>query len=176
MAMVLMDRQDYTNKAHQLLEDTNTYKATPKDPTNKLINKLAQTLRDIKTKRELSDSIYKRLYPAKVVAHKFYDLPKIHKSSPLYLVQGPSHVGWPRNWLWSSVPWLASPHVTLKIPQHFVDQVKKVKLEPGEVMASNDVKTLFTSIPMDLSTTIVKCKLQQDPLLSQRKIIDLEIH
>ena len=34
--MVVMNVQDYSNKAHQLLTDTNTYKPIHKDPTNKL--------------------------------------------------------------------------------------------------------------------------------------------
>ena len=48
VAMVTVDREDYTDKAHLLLADTNTYEPIPKDPMNKLKNKLPQTLRDIK--------------------------------------------------------------------------------------------------------------------------------
>ena len=33
VAMVIMDKQDYTNKAQALLQDTNTYKVLNKDPT-----------------------------------------------------------------------------------------------------------------------------------------------
>ena len=40
VAMVVMDRDDYTNKALQLSSDTNTYNPIPKDPINKLKNKL----------------------------------------------------------------------------------------------------------------------------------------
>ena len=48
-----------------------------------------------------------------------------------------------------------SPH-HLKSTQHFIQDIREVKLEPGDVMASYDVKALFTSIPMDPSTNIVK--------------------
>ena len=51
-----------------------------------------------------------------------------------------------------------SPH-HLKNTQHFIQHIKEVKLEPGEVMTSYDVKALFTSVPMDLSINIVKQKL-----------------
>ena len=47
VAMVLMNIQDYTDKVHQLLADSNTYRLINKEPTNKLKNMLAQTLRDI---------------------------------------------------------------------------------------------------------------------------------
>ena len=46
--------------------------------------------------------------------------------------------------------------------------IKEVKLESREVIASYDVKALFTSVPVDPSINTVKQKLQQDPLLSQR--------
>ena len=36
VAMVIMDQQDYNNKANTLLQDTNTYKVLNKDPTNSL--------------------------------------------------------------------------------------------------------------------------------------------
>ena len=52
--------------------------------------------------------------------------------------------------------------------QHFVEHMKMGELEPGKVMASYDVKGLFNSVPMESSLAIVQCKLQQNPLLSQK--------
>ena len=48
VAMVVMDKQEYTNKAQALLDDTNTYKVLHKDPTPQLKNKLINLLKDIK--------------------------------------------------------------------------------------------------------------------------------
>ena len=48
VAMVVMDKEDYTDKALSLLSDTSTYRNINKDPTTKLKKKLTQTLRDIK--------------------------------------------------------------------------------------------------------------------------------
>ena len=45
---------------------------------------------------------------------------------------------------------------SLKNKQHFVEHIRKVKLEQGEIMASYDVKILFTSAPMEPSITFVK--------------------
>ena len=77
--MVIMDQQDYTNKAHILLQDTNTYKVLKKDPTNSLKNKLITILKDIKQTGGLNNTKYKQLYPTSAVPSKFYGLPKIHK-------------------------------------------------------------------------------------------------
>ena len=45
VAMVIMDQQDYDNKAQALLQDTNTYKVLNKDPTPQLKNKLITLLK-----------------------------------------------------------------------------------------------------------------------------------
>ena len=60
-----------------------------------------------------------------------------------------------------------SPH-HLKNTQHFIQQLKGKRLEPGEVITSFDVKDLFTSVPVAPSIQIVKQKLQHDPTLPQR--------
>ena len=63
VAMVIMDQQDYNNKAQALLQDTNTYKVLSKDPTSQLKNKLITLLKDIKPTGGLSTQKYKQLYP-----------------------------------------------------------------------------------------------------------------
>ena len=80
VAMVIMDQQDYNNKAQALLQDTNTYKVLSKDPTSHLKNKLINLLKDIKQSWGLSTQKYKQLYPTSAVPPKFYGLPKIHKT------------------------------------------------------------------------------------------------
>ena len=80
VAMVVMDQQDYSKKAQALLQDTNTYKVLPKDPTPQLKNKLITLLKNIKQTGGLSTQKYKQLYPTSTVPPKFYGLPKIHKA------------------------------------------------------------------------------------------------
>ena len=48
VVIVIMDKKEYTNKSHSLLEDTNTYRILNKDPATRFKNKLIQTLKDIK--------------------------------------------------------------------------------------------------------------------------------
>ena len=63
VAMVIMDQQDYINKAQSLLQDTNTYNVLPKDLTSHLKNKLITLLKDIKQTEGLNTQKYKKLYP-----------------------------------------------------------------------------------------------------------------
>ena len=133
--MVVMDRDDYNYKAHQLLSDAHTYKPIPKDLTKILKNKLAQTLRDINTQGGPFDSKYKRLYPTSVVAPKLYSLPRIHKSGtplrPIISSRGSITYGTLRELANIFHPLVGqSPHL-LKNTQHFVEHIKKVNLEPG---------------------------------------------
>ena len=67
VAMVIMNQQDYTNKAQTLLQDTNTYKVLKKDPTSQLKNKLISLLKDIKQTGGFSTNKYKQLYPTSAV-------------------------------------------------------------------------------------------------------------
>ena len=62
VAMVVMDKQDYINKANQLLNQ-NTYKVISKDPTTTIKNKLINILKVIKTKTGLGSYSYKAMYP-----------------------------------------------------------------------------------------------------------------
>ena len=69
--MIIMDRQDYINKANQLLNQ-DTYKVITKDPTNTIKNKLINILKNIKTKTGLGTNTYKvhvphRLCPTQVL-------------------------------------------------------------------------------------------------------------
>ena len=116
--MVVMDGEDYTDKALSLLADSNTYNNITKEPTTKLKNKLAQILRDIKNQGGFSDHSYRKVYPTSAVAPKLNGLSQIHKVAsplgPLYSVGDPLHVEWPRSWQTSFAHWLVSLHTILK--------------------------------------------------------------
>ena len=113
VAMVVMQKWDYRDKALTLQTDTSTYRIINKDPTTRLKNKLTNLLRDIKQTGGLSDGIPNQCCPP-----KFYGLPKIHKDgthqNPSCPVGVPVHLGWQRNWPTSFTHWLASLHTTLK--------------------------------------------------------------
>ena len=88
------------------------------------------------------------MYPTSVVAPRINRLPKIHRSStPSY---PSSQVGiiniWGGHGIGQhhvSLGWPTAHH--LKNTQHFVQHIKEVELEPGEVMACYYVKAFFFS-------------------------------
>ena len=79
VAIVIMDKEDYQEKAKALLKDQGTYKALKSDPTSKIKSKLINLLKKIKSEGGIDDTQYKKMYPTGAVPPKFYGLPKIHK-------------------------------------------------------------------------------------------------
>ena len=76
--MVIMDRQDYINKANSLLIQ-NTYRSILRDPTTTIKNKLINIIKRVKNQTGLDSNTYKSMYPTGCVPPRFYGLPKIHK-------------------------------------------------------------------------------------------------
>ena len=79
VALVVLDKTVYNNKAHKLLEDGRMYKEIKTDQTNKLKNMLIVLLKKIKADGGINDQLHKKMYPTGAVAPIFYGLPKIHK-------------------------------------------------------------------------------------------------
>ena len=131
VAMVIMDQEDYTNKALTLLQDTNTYIVLPKDPTSQLKNKLISLVKDIKQTGGLSTNKYKQLYPTSAIPPKFYGLPKIHKTGtplrPIVSSRGSITYGVAKELAHIIKPLVdQSPH-HLKNTQHFIQQLQGKK-------------------------------------------------
>ena len=167
VAMVVMDQQDYSNKAQALLQDTNTYKVLPKDPTRQLKNKLISLLKNIHQTGGLSTQKYKQLYPTSAVPPKVYGLPKIHKTGtplrPIVSSRGSITYGVAKELSYIIKPLVGqSPH-HLKNTQHFIQQIQGKKLEAGQVITSYDVKSLFTSVPVQPAIQIVKQDSNRTP-------------
>ena len=79
VALVVMDRTEYNNKAQKLLEDGRLYKEIKTGATNNLKNKHINLLKKIKAEGGINDQLYRKMYPTGAVAPKFYGLPKIYK-------------------------------------------------------------------------------------------------
>ena len=100
VTMVVMDKQDYHNKAQKPLADTDTYE--PILMTLHLyIKQLGTSSQDTKTNGGLSDFNCKRLY-LPLQSLKFYELHKMHKvttpSGPLSPVGDQLLMEWPKSW------------------------------------------------------------------------------
>ena len=77
--VLIMDKQQYHDKALSLLNDKSMYAVLNSDPTSKTQRKFNKILLDLKKAGKISDSMYKMLYCRDGLCPCFYGLPKIHK-------------------------------------------------------------------------------------------------
>ena len=171
--MVIMDRQDYINKANSLLNQ-NTYRSIPWDPTNTIKNKLVSILKRVKNQTGLDSNTYKSMYPTGCVPPKYYGLPKIHKPDtplrPIVSRCGSVTYGVANKLVKIVKPLVGkSPH-HINSTQDFVEQVKHITLASGECLSSYDVSALFTSVPAAPALNIIKDLLEKDHILKDRTV------
>ena len=62
VSLVVMNKEDYTRKAEDLLNQQR-YKSIPSDPTTRYKNKLISLLKTIKAEGGINEAVYRRLYP-----------------------------------------------------------------------------------------------------------------
>ena len=169
--MVVMDRDDYNNKAEEILNQP-AYRPLPNDPTNKLKTRLISLLKQIKTEGGMNDATYKRLYPTGAGSPKFYGLPKVHKQgTPLRpIVSSIGAVTYQTSKELSRIlkPLVGKSTHHIHYNQDFLEHLKDIRLASDEVMMSYDVKALFTSVPIKPALDVIEKLLKEDLSLQNR--------
>ena len=165
VSMVVMDRDDYNNKAEELLHQA-TYRPIPNDPTNKLKNRLITLLKKIKAEGGMNEATYKRLYPTGAGS------PKVHKQGtplrPLVSSTGAATYQTSKELSRILKPLVGKSRHHIHNNQDFLEDLKSIKLAPDEVMMSYDVKALFTSVPIEPALKIIEKLLKEDHSLQSR--------
>ena len=177
VALVVMDKADYTKKAEELLNKP-TYKKIPEDPTSRQKNRLINILKDIKAEGGLSEEAYRRLYPTGAGSPKFYGLPKIHKPGiPLRTIV--SSTGTVTHNTAKELAKILKPLVGMSTHHvhnimDFVEHLKDIRLKQGECIISYDVTVLFTSVPILPAVSIIQQQLANDKDLQQRTTLSIK--
>ena len=172
VAIVIMDKQDYQEKAKALLKDQGTYKALKTDPTGRLKSRMINLLKKIKSEGGIDDILYKKLYPTGAVTPKFYGLPKIHKDGvplrPIVSSRGSITYEVAKELSRIVKPLVGSSPHHIKNTEDFIQQMKEVKLQADDIITSYDVSALFTSVPIESAIRIIQRKLELDQQLHLR--------
>ena len=178
VAIVIMDKENYQEKAKALLEDQGTYKALKTDPTGRLKSKMINLLKKIKSEGGIDDILYKKLYPTGAVIPKFYGLPKIHKDGiplrPIVSSRGSISYEVAKELARILKPLVGSSPHHIKNTGDFIQQIKEVKLQADDIITSYDVSALFTSVPIEAATKIIQRKLELDQQLHLRANMKVE--
>ncbi|XP_077486537.1 uncharacterized protein LOC144097778 [Amblyomma americanum] len=158
-ATVMLNRTDYDKKMLDLLQGRSTYVALKKDPTSKLERELQKLLVDIfHFVPPHHRSLYFRLLCHNGSAPALYGFPKIHKEGvpmrpivdftrfPLYELAGYLHRVF--------APLVGKGSTFIRNSYEFIGKVRDISLDDDDLMVSFDVKSLFTSVPVDLAVDV----------------------
>jgi hypothetical protein len=153
-ATVILNTSDYKQKIASPLDDSAYMKLT-KDPTDSIERKTTQLLK----KSSLKDDLCKHLRPSGSRSPRLYDLPKIHKEGvPLrhivsiigaHTYQLAKHITGFLNKLAGNL----THHVKNSI--HFTQILENLQVQPGDLMVSFDVVSLFTKVPVEDSLSLL---------------------
>ena len=177
VSMVVMDRDDYNNKAEDLLQQQ-TYRPIPSDPTSRLKNRLITLLKKLKTEGGMSETTYRRLYPTGAGSPKFYGLPKVHKQGtplrPIVSSIGAATYQTAKELSKILKPLVGRSRHHIQNNQDFLQDLKSIQLASDEVMMSFDVKALFTSVPIEPTLKIIEKLLKEDHSLQSRTTLSIQ--
>ena len=152
---VVMDKTDYYDKMDTLVNDKQTYEELKRDPTPSLQRKLNSKLLDLKKTDVIDIQRYNRLRCRVPQPPKLYGLPKLHKPNiPMRPIV--SFCGSPTYELSKYLTTILKPLTNesrhkLQSTETFIDAIKTVQIPDDHKLVSFDVKSLFTSIPLQLA-------------------------
>ena len=165
--VVLLDRSDYDAKMCSILSDSSKFKLLSEDPlriTQKREENLRSYLRGLKNNGTLPNSVYDHLAPCGTNPGRLYGLPKVHKPNyPLRpILSAVKTVSYNlAKYLVPILQTISHNEFTLTDSFDFVSQLHGLHLPQQVCLASFDVCSLFTMIP--LSETLDICIAQLFP-------------
>ena len=160
-----MDKKDYTDKMDSLVDDKQTYEPLKRDPTPALQWRLNGKLLDLK--KTIDIQLYYILGCREPQPAKLYGLPKLHNPNiPMRLIV--SFCGSPTYQLSKHLTSILKPLTDesrhkLQSTDNFIDAIKTVQIPDDHKLASFDVKSLFTSIPLQLALDCTKTAINKSP-------------
>ena len=157
-----MDRTKYTDKCLELLQ-MNQFMKLNHDPGKSIEGKIQLILR--KVKNRLSSKEYYQLYPTGSCAGKFYGTAKIHKLPPNGFIDNLplrpiiSNIGTASYQLAKYLAKLLSPlaqsNYTINSTKDLMIKIKHEKIPENYEMVSFDVKSFFTSVPLQHTIDVI---------------------
>ncbi|XP_071053515.1 uncharacterized protein [Onthophagus taurus] len=133
-ATVVMDRKEYDDKMMNLLDPA--YRKIKKDLTDKIVRKMKELIKTTGIPAEQQKGVFVQA----PIPPRIYGLPKIHKPDvPLRPIVKIAKI---------LSPFTGNTESYVRDSTHFVESVKGVKLDAGDMLVSFDVESLFTRVPV----------------------------
>ena len=160
-----MDKIDYFDKMDALVSDKQTYEELKRDPTPALLCKLNSKILTLKKTDAIDTQRYYRLRCSVPQPPKLYGLPKLHKPGiPMRPIV--SFCGSPTYQLSKYLTSILQPLTDksrrkLQSTENFIGAIKTVQIPEDYKLVSFDVKSLFTSTPLQLALQCTENAIQQ---------------
>ena len=160
-----MNKTDYHDKMDALVNDKQTYEELKRDPTPTLQRKLNSKILTLKKTDAIDTQRYYRLRCSVPQPPKLYGLPKLHKPGfPMRPIV--SFCGSPTYQLSKYLTTILQPLTDksrrkLQSTEDFIDAIKTAQIPDDYKLVSFDVKSLFTSIPLQLALQCTETAIRQ---------------
>ena len=162
--VVILDKCDYINSMEQLFEDRTKFRVLNEDPTHTRMATLQNYVRMLKNTKQINDEEYKLLYPKNAKIGRAHGSAKVHKEfenipplRPIIDTIGSTHYGVGK-FLSKLLNPLTQNAYNLKDSFEAADRIKGIPqnlYEEGYRLVSFDVKSLFTSVPLQKTVDII---------------------
>ena len=164
---VILDKHEYINKVEEILNEKTKFKRILEDPfkyITKIEDKLARILRKLLKLKIITDETFKYLFSSGSSVGVLYGLPKIHKVNnpirPILSTIGTFNYNLAKFFVPIIEPLTVNTY-TLQNSYDFVKEIRNINMS-NMIMASFDVQSLFTNIPLNESIDIITNGLYKD--------------
>ena len=163
---VVLDKENYEEKVHKMLQDEKTYEVLKTDPTPKYKRKLISILSKLKKEEKIDEKQYRLLYPATANTPRLYCTTKVHKTDNLVrpIVDYTDSLGYENSRALADLlnPLIGNTKHHVKNSKDLSEELSGVFVEENEIFNFHDVVSLFTNTPIKESLDIIKKRLTED--------------
>ena len=161
LGIVILDKKDYVNKMHSILNDTSKFKKIEDiDPllyTLRKEDRVNNKVRKLKNDKAITEILAKELSVSGTNPGIMYGLPKVHKAGtplrPILSANNTTSYNLSK-FLVPTLSHLTTNEFTLKNSFEFSNLITKMYNSNNCVMCSLDIESLFTNIPLDETLNI----------------------
>ncbi|GJQ72696.1 hypothetical protein Trydic_g1353 [Trypoxylus dichotomus] len=131
-----------------MLLEPSTQVTRQRDPTSSVLRETNKLVRA----SSFPDEVKKQVTVTEALPPRLYGLPKIHKQDiPLRPIV--SAIGAPTYLLAKHLTTLLQPYISgkpsyIRDTAYFVEKLRKIRLNPGDILVSFDVVSLVTKVPL----------------------------